>query len=136
MPEQNGQIVESQPVPSGQQPSDRPLIDETVSAHIMQMFGNSQQYQPTQAQVDKILSLQEKGMDYTHEERTCFSPKQKIELAIFVCSIIVLVLVFLHTLWYAKEYLGEVIASIVGFLAGGSAGFAYAKTGSKKRDEN
>lgn len=48
MPEQNGQIVEGHPVPSGQQPSDRPLIDETVSAHIMQMFGNSQQYQPTQ----------------------------------------------------------------------------------------
>lgn len=41
-------------------------VNETFMAHAMQIM-NANSYTPTQAQVDKMLSLQEKGMDYTHQ---------------------------------------------------------------------
>jgi len=104
-----------------------PIIDETVTAHMARIIGNqSSQYIPTQAQVDKILSLQEKGMDYTHEERTVCSPKQKIQLTMFMVIIIVLIIIFTLSLFYAKEYLGEIISGTVGILAGGIGGYGIA----------
>ena len=80
------------------------MIDETVTAHLLQIFGNqSQQYTPTQSQVDKILELQEKGMDYTHDERTHFSPKQWMNLGVLFITVSALLLVFLSCLFFAKE---------------------------------
>lgn len=100
------------------------LIDETVTAHLLQIFGNqSQQYTPTQSQVDKILELQEKGMDYTHDERTHFSPKQWMNLGVLFITVSALLLVFLSCLFFAKEYLGEVVSGIVGLLAGSFGGY-------------
>lgn len=112
--------------------NEKPLIDETVTAHMMQVFGEqNKQYIPTQAQVDKILALQEKGMDYTHKERTTWSPKQTIELIVFAIIIITLIGIFTLTLFYAKEYLGEVISGMVGLLAGGAGGYGYGRSHAK-----
>lgn len=112
-----------------------PLIDENVTAHMMQIFGSpAQQYVPTQAQVDKILALQEKGMDYTHEERTMCSPIQKIEFTVFLVVVLVLLIIFVLSLFFAREYLGEIISGIVGLFAGGAGGYGYAK--SKKIGNN
>ncbi len=117
--------------------SEGPIIDEKVTAHIMQIFGNqAQQYVPTQGQVDKILELQEKGMDYTHEERKNFSPKQKIELIIFIAVIVVVFFIFVLALFFAKEYLGEIISGAVGFIAGGAGGYGFASKSKKSNDDN
>ena len=127
--EENNQITKSE---NGENRPDRP-INENVTAHMMQIFGNqTQQYVPTQAQVDKILDLQEKGMDYTHKERTKFSPRQITELTMFVAVILILLAVFVLSLFFAKEYLGEIISGAVGFLAGGAGGYGFAH--SKKSD--
>ncbi len=48
-------------------------VNETVLAQMLSIAGGQHQYVPTQAQVDKLLSLQEKGMEYTHDERTRIS---------------------------------------------------------------
>lgn len=120
---------------NNQTPPNRPLIDETVTAHLLQIFGNqSQQYVPTQAQVDKIIGLQEKGMDYTHQERTCFSPKQKIETGVFVLVVFLMVGMFVFSVYKAPQYTGEILAGIIGFFGGGLSGYGYAN--SKKRDGN
>lgn len=115
---------------------EKPIIDEVVTAHMLRIFGDQkQQYVPTQSQVDKILALQEKGMDYTHKERTNSSPKQKIELIIFIVIIIVILIIFSLSLFFAKEYLGEIISGIAGFLAGGAGGYGFAKSKNKNNDE-
>lgn len=107
--------------------SANPVIDENATAHMMQIFGSqAQQYMPTQAQVDKILALQEKGMDYTHKERTEYSPKQKTELTMFIIVLFVMLIIFILSLFFAKEYLGEIISGTVGFLAGGAGGYGVA----------
>lgn len=109
--------------------SEKPLIDENVTAQILQIFGNqSNQYVPTQAQVDKILDLQEKGMDYTHEERKNFSPKQKMEITFFLSAVVILVVVFVLCLFFAKEYVGEIVSGLIGFIAGGAGGYGIAKS--------
>lgn len=130
MPEETAEII----TPEDAQAEQRPLIDEQVTAHLLQIFGNpgQQQYVPTQAQVDKILSLQEKGMDYTHEERIKFSSKQKLELSFFGITVLVLVIVFLLTLFFAKDYLREVITGILSFVAGGAGGYGIGKANSPK----
>ncbi len=111
--------------------SGRPLIDETVTAHLLQIFGNQgQQYVPTQAQVDKIIGLQEKGMDYTHKERTNFSPKQKIEVGVFAGVMVVLVGMFIFSVYKVPEYSGEIISGLIGLISGGIGGYGY---GSKKK---
>lgn len=54
------------------------VLSEAVQANLLQIFGDGgSTYKPTEAQVDRILALQEKGMDYTHDERTSVSPRQK-----------------------------------------------------------
>ncbi len=106
-----------------------PVIDETVTTHLLQMFGNqTQAYMPTQAQVDRILELQEKEMDYAHEERRHLSPRQKVQLfAFFVITTVFLVL-FFACLFYAPEYLGEVITGAIAFAAGSAGGYGLAKS--------
>lgn len=130
---ENNQIVERDN--SEKDGNNMPVIDETVTAHMMQIFGNqSQQYMPTQAQVDKILDLQEKGMDYTHEERTKFSPIQKTDLIVIIVVIITFLIIFALSVFYAKEYVGEIIAGMIGVLTGGLGGYGMGR--SKKDNGN
>ena len=69
---------------------------------------------------------------FTHKERTKFSPRQITELTMFVAVILILLAVFVLSLFFAKEYLGEIISGAVGFLAGGAGGYGFAH--SKKSD--
>ncbi len=129
---ENNKIVESS---SDEKRNDMPVIDETVTAHMMQIFGNqSQQYMPTQSQVDKVLDLQAKGMDYTHEERTKFSPVQKIEVTVIIVVIITFLIIFALSIFFAKEYVGEIISGMIGVLTGGFGGYGLGR--SKKDDNN
>jgi hypothetical protein len=107
-------------------------ITEEMGMQIMRYFGPQNQYQPTQAQVDKILALQEKGMDYTHKERTKISPKQVTGLIVLGIGVVVLLAIYFSCLFYAKEFLGEVIAGIVGLLTGGLGGYGIGKSMDKK----
>ncbi|MCK4635333.1 MAG: hypothetical protein KAT32_00565 [Candidatus Moranbacteria bacterium] len=129
---ENNKIVESS---NDQKCNDVPVIDETVTAHMMQIFGNqSQQYMPTQSQVDKVLDLQAKGMEYTHEERTKFSPIQKTELTVIIVVIITFLIIFTLSIFFAKEYVGEIIYGMIGILTGGLGGYGLGR--SKKDDDN
>lgn len=116
--------------------TEKPIINETVTSHMLRIFGNQAgQYVPTQSQVDKILALQEKGMDYTHHERTNSSPKQKAELIMFMTIIGVMVIIFILSLFFAKEYLSEIISGTAGFLAGGAGGYGFAKSKNKNNND-
>lgn len=123
--------------PSGQkEESTGTLIDETVTAHLLHIFGNqSQQYSPTQLQVDKILELQEKGMDYTHDERTHFSPKQWMNLGVLLITVLALLFVFVLSLFFAKEYLGEIVSGLVGLLAGSFGGYGMGSRSKVKSND-
>jgi len=101
-------------------------FNETVQAHMLQIMGQ-QQYIPTQSQVDKILAIQEKGMDYTHQERCQNSPHQKIIFISFIMAIITLLVIFTLTLFFAKEYLSQVVSGVFGILAGSGIGYGYGK---------
>jgi hypothetical protein len=109
------------------------MTDETTM-QILRIFNAQNQYEPTQAQVDKILLIQEKGLDYAHQERMRVSPKQKIELVLFLAGLFVLVLIFVLCLLYAKEYLGEIVSGIVGLVAGVLGGYGYGKSQQEAQD--
>ena len=109
-----------------EQITDNNPFNETVQAHMLQIMGQ-QQYVPTQTQVDKILALQEKGMDYTHQERCVSSPQQKFIFISFIIATLILLIIFTLTLFFAKEYLSQVVSGIFGILAGSGLGYGYGK---------
>ena len=117
--------------PSSLQPEETPVANETVVAQMLQMTVGKQ-YQPTQQQVDKFLSLQEKGMDYTHEERTKFLPSQLIDSGKFLVIAILVVGVFMFSAFWAKEYLGQIISGLFGLFAGGGIGYSLGIKKNKK----
>ena len=113
----------------------KPIVSEAVTAQMLQIFGDQGgRYKPTEAQVDKILALNEKGMDYTHKERTSFSPTQKIEVGVFVSVVIALVAILWIVVSKAPDYLGETITGIIGFLTCGFGGYSFAKTRNSRGD--
>ena len=68
------------------------------------------------------IALQEKGMDYTHKERTCYSPRQKMDTIGFCVVIIVLVGVFVFSVFYVPQYLSQIISGTFGLLGGAAGG--------------
>lgn len=113
---------------------DKAVKEETFMAHVMQIMGSNGSYKPTERQIDKILELQEKGMDYTYKERTNFSPALITEIGL----ILLIVLTFFGLLFFVKqaapEYLGETITGFIGVLAGGLGGYGYGKVKGQKED--
>lgn len=126
---ENNEIINS----NQEESSDMPIINENVTAHMMQIFGNSsQQYIPTQTQVDKILELQEKGMDYTHKERMQdkehFSPREKKDLIMSIFIVGVLLVILILSMIFAEQYVGEVMIGTLGFLVGGAGGYGIGRS--------
>lgn len=132
---EDDQAIQRQTPESGIAKSKGEETNEIFMAQAMKIFGTQKHYSPTEAQVDKILAMQEKGMDYTHKERTELSPKQKIELVAVIVVVLVLLTVFIFSVFYAKEYLSEIITGLVAFLTGGAGGYGFAK-GRGKGDED
>jgi hypothetical protein len=95
--------------------------EETFKALAMKAF-TSDQYRPTEKQVDKMFQLQEKAMDYTHKERTQVLPQHKfdrlVEFTMFLISIIFLGIIFIFVILKKPEYTDLVITSIVAFIGG------------------
>lgn len=112
------------------------VTQESFMAHAMQIMGDNGGYKPTERQVDKILELQEKGMEYTHKERTNVLPKQWLELVVFVVIIASFFGVLVFVAIYAPNYLGETITGILGFLSGGVGGYGIAKAKTTKKEED
>jgi hypothetical protein len=108
-------------------------MSESFMAHAMQIM-NANQYTPTQAQVDKMLALQEKGMDYTHNERIHFSPALISALSVFGFLIIVLVGLFVFCVFYAPQYASQIISLAIGLATGGLGGYGYGSTRGKKKN--
>lgn len=103
---------------------------ETMAMQAMQIITGNQ-YNPTTEQVDKMLALQEKSMDYTHKDTHTFLPKDILEVGKFVFVILVGVALFVFATFFAEEYLGEIASALLGLLAGGGIGYGY---GAKKRN--
>jgi hypothetical protein len=138
-PESQAVVSEAVPVQveapaTGSEQSPQNPFNDVVEARMLQIMGQ-QQYVPTSAQVDKILELQEKGMDYTHDERTRVSPQQKLAFSAFVIVAVILVAVFVLTLFFAKEYISQVISAVLGLVAGGAGGYGIGKSRSNKNGE-
>lgn len=106
-------------------------FSEAMQAGMMQIFGDQEAYKPTKSQVDKMLALQEKGMDYTHAERTMFQPKQVLEVVVFVAILLFIAGVLTLVIFKAPQYTGEAISSVIGLLGGGGIGYGV---GLKKRN--
>lgn len=69
--------------------SNSSVMTEQFQAHMLQMFGDaSNTYKPTESQVDKILALQEKGMDYTHAERTKLLPQHIMGIVLVLVALL------------------------------------------------
>jgi hypothetical protein len=105
-----------------------PTQEQHFMATAMQIM-NANSYTPTQAQVDKMLALQEKSMDYVHHERTHFSPKLISTLLILVGIAIVFVGIFVFCVFYAPQYASQIISGFLGLVTGGVGGYGL---GSKK----
>jgi len=112
-----------------------PLLNDSVMAHFMQIAG-TQSYQPTQAQVDKMLEMQEKGMDYTFKERNTFTAERITRLVVFFAVLLTFIGVFVFATYKVPQYLGEIISGMVGFLTGGVGGYGYAQTRKSKSTED
>lgn len=110
--------------------SEAPQMNESMVANIMQMT-LGRQYIPTSEQVDKLLALQEKGMDYTHKERTSYLPSQVLEFWAFFVIIAILALIFTLTILLAPQYLEQVASGIIGLIGGGLGGYGYGVKKSK-----
>ena len=106
---------------------------ESLQAALLQVAGQGDAYRPTESQVDKILALREKGMDYTYKENTQISPRLKAQIGIFVFVVVVLLIILAGVLYFAKDYFGEVLSGIIGLLTGGLGGYGLA---SSKRGED
>lgn len=135
MPEQRPLVPSNR---SGEKPSQEKEVvqlqqaSETFMAHAMQIM-SANSYTPTQAQVDKMLSLQEKGMDYTHRERTHFSPQLISSLIVFGALIFVLIGLFVFCVFFAPEYASQIITGALGVITGAFGGYGY---GVRSRKEN
>ncbi len=111
------------------------VASESFMAHAMQIM-SSNQYNPTQAQVDKMLTLQEKGMDYTHSERTHFSPQLISTLIVLGGLALIIVGLFVFCVFYAPQYASMIISGAVGLLTGGAGGYGYGTRNKKRHGDN
>jgi hypothetical protein len=123
--------VSQSATPSRELSQDNPKMGmETMALQAMQIITGNQ-YNPTTEQVDKMLALQEKSMDYAHKDIHTFLPKDILEIGKFIFVILVGVGLFVFATYEAEEYLSEIASALLGLLAGGGIGYGY---GSKKRN--
>lgn len=123
-PSENQKLAVSQP----------PQVTEHFMATAMQIM-NSNQYTPTQGQVDKMLALQEKGMDYTHKERTNFTPHLITTICGFAFFTIIIVGLFIFCIFYAPQYASQILSGAIGLLTGGIGGYGYANKKNKQNED-
>ncbi len=114
--------------------TETPQGNEHFYAQMLQVT-QGRQYVPTTAQVDKILALQEKGMDYTHNERTRFLPQHIFQYGTFAFVILLVVGVFVFSTFYAKEYLATIASALFGLTAGGVGGYGLGVRNAKKNED-
>ena len=111
-----------------------PQMNERVVAQMLEI-STGKQYIPTPGQIDRMLSLYEKDMDYTHEENKTYLPKDILGFITFLVIIAVVLAVFIFSAFYAKEYLGEIVSAILGLVAGGAGGYSYGMSKFKKKNK-
>jgi len=109
-------------------------INQNVVAQMLQLT-TGRQYTPTSDQVDKIIALHEKGMDYTHKDNHTFLPKDILRYGAFAFVLLIVVGIFIFSAFYAKEYLGEIVSAILGLMAGGVSGYGLGSTKKNKTDD-
>jgi uncharacterized membrane protein (DUF106 family) len=111
-------------------------MSQAFQAGMMQIFGEQDTYKPTKSQVDKMLALQEKGMDYTHKERTMWRPQQLAQLIAFIITLIFFIVLIWLILTKAPQYTGEVVTAVVSLIGGGGVGFGIGyRKGRESEDE-
>lgn len=127
---QEAEIVETKPKEKAQ-------LSEAFQASMLQIFGEQETYKPTKSQVDKMLALQEKGMDYTHKERTMWQPAQISQLIVLVIVLLFVIGILWVILTQAPQYTGQVVTSIIGLIGGTGIGYGigYKKGRSSNTDE-
>lgn len=134
MPSRESEVARSEP----ETPSEvrQPAMTEQFQGQLLQLFGEQgNAYKPTEAQVDKMLALQEKGMDYTHTERTKILPAQWMSIIITLAIILGFVGLIWVTAVYANQHLEKVITGAVSFLAGGAGGYGIARAKARNSDD-
>jgi hypothetical protein len=95
---------------------------ETLSVLLAQASGGNS-YQPTEKQVDKLLELREKSMDYISKERTSLLPKDVLKFLTLIAFLIALLVIFIFVILKTPEYTETVLVGIIGFIGGGVGGY-------------
>jgi hypothetical protein len=131
-----GEVVQNNTKPNNETPSHPGQISEAFQAQLLQIYGNQGGgYRPTRQQVDKILALQEKGMDYTHKERMNVTAKQKVDMFLFGGVVVALIVIILIVAWKAPDQIGLAITGAIAFLTGGAGGYSIGKSKKKADDD-
>lgn len=100
---------------------------ETLQA-LMFQANDSAVYKPSEKQVDKILELREKAMDYTFKERTSLHPKDILKTITLFGVILSFLIILWITVENAPEYTDAVIASIISLVGGGFTGYGLGRS--------
>ena len=116
--------AEQQAPANGAQQIPPGLINERTVAAMLQIT-TGRAASPTPGQVEKMLGLFEKNMDYQHKENMAFLPKDILTVGCYVLALLILLSIFILCVFFAKEYLGEIVSGFLGLAAGGGLGYGF-----------
>ncbi len=100
---------------------------------VSQAMGSLDAYKPTKEQVDKMLSLEEKSMDYTLKDRSRAFEQLKFESRNEMIYFFSAVLLILGIMVFQPNYTSQAISLLFGGLGG--YGFASQKQNKSNGDE-
>jgi hypothetical protein len=123
-PNQLSNLPENQILDSQAQPS------PTFSLLIQQAMGNPNAYKPTKEQVDKILALDEKTIDYVREDKKEAHSKYRLDSQKEIFYFITIIGILLIIIIFKSEYTSQALSVLLGGIGG--YGFRGQKESSKE----
>ncbi|MDQ5953199.1 MAG: hypothetical protein QG551_427 [Patescibacteria group bacterium] len=82
---------------------------------LLQKVIGTDSFNPTEQQVDEVLSQRRQVLSYVHEDRKQESTDKKFY---FTLTLVATTVIILLVLFFAKEYLTQVLSLIIGGLGG------------------
>ncbi len=100
--------------------------EKTMTVLMQKVMGGDGSFEPTEEQVDEILAQKSKIIDYIHADKKQDSKDGRFY---FLALLIGVGVIILCVLFFAKEYLTQIVSAIVGALGGYGVG-----KGQQKKD--
>lgn len=93
--------------------------EKSMTVLMQKVMGGEGSFEPNEEQVDEILAQKSKIIDYVHQDKLRDSKDRRFY---FLGILIALVTVVLLVLFFAKEYLTQIVSLIVGAFGGYGVG--------------